>query len=306
MDDLIGKRFVVVVGKGGVGRTTVSLVIGRLAASRGRRVLVCLANAPPRYVDLLGETAVDATIREAAGGLHVVNLDPKACQEEYGLMILHNRTLHRLVFGSRIVRTFLDAVPGLAEWAMLGKATYHALATPEGRPDYDMVVFDSPATGHGLDMLALPRAIVSAVPGGRMRDEAELRVALMEDTSRCEVVPVTIPEEIPVNETIELVAALGRLGLTVRRVIVNMVSSRVDGDELERVTGPAQDGSDTPSWLVPAAAAARARRAEADSLMRLAGALGVPQIELPSLPGGGLHEGSIMTLVRAFEAALAP
>jgi anion-transporting ArsA/GET3 family ATPase len=305
MDDLLGKRFVVVAGKGGVGRTTVSLVIGRLAASRGKRVLVCLANAPPRYSDLLGETVLDATIREASGGLHVVNLDPRACEEEYGLIILHNRTLHRLVFGSRIVRTFLDAVPGLAEWAMLGKATYHALGTPGGRPEYDMVVFDSPATGHGLDMLALPRAIVSAVPGGRMRDEAELRVALMSDEALCEVVPVTIPEEIPVNETIELAEALGRLGLAVRRVVVNRVSLRADTEELGRIAGLAGEGASRPSWLVPATSALRARRAEEDSLARLAKAIRVPQIDLPALQGGRLHEGSLLTLVRAFEAASA-
>ncbi|MDD5306037.1 MAG: ArsA-related P-loop ATPase [Deltaproteobacteria bacterium] len=307
MDDLLGKRFVVVAGKGGVGRTTVSLVIGKLAALRGKRVLVCLANAPPRYSDLLEETVLDAKIQEAVGGLHVVNLDPKVCEEEYGLMILHNRILHRLVFGSRIVRTFLDAVPGLAEWAMLGKATYHALKTSDGGPEYDMVVFDSPATGHGLDVLALPRAIVSAVPGGRMREEAELRVALMGDASQCEVVPVTIPEEIPVNETIELVAALGRLGLAVRRMVVNMMSSRADADELlGHIAGLAEEGVTRPSWLVPAAAAVRARQMEKDSLARLAKTVCVPQIELPALPGGWLHEGSILTLVRAFEAAFTP
>ena len=156
MVDLFDKRFIVVAGKGGVGRTTVSMILGVCAAKMGKRTLVCLTNAPLRYSELLGGVTLEKGIHKANENLHVVNLNPVSSREEYGLMVLPSRTLHRIVFGSRLVNAFFDAVPGLAQWSMLGKATHHALNETDGVPEYDLVVFDSPATGHGLDILSLP------------------------------------------------------------------------------------------------------------------------------------------------------
>ncbi len=304
MTDLLEKDFVVVAGKGGVGRTTVSFVLGHVSAARGRNTLVCLSNAPPRYFDLLGDVSVDATVRTISTNLDVVNLEPRASQEEYGLQVLRSRTLHRLVFGSRIVRGFLDAVPGLAEWAMLGKATYHALQIEDGKPRYDLVVFDSPATGHGLDILALPRAIASAVPGGRMREEALMRCELMEDATRSEVVPVTVPEDMPVNETAEFVAGLSKLGLNVERVAINMIApSEVDPD-LAALLGEWEQSEKLPSWVGPAAAALGRQQAQEESIERLGTIVPRPQIRLPMIDGGSLDEGSLLALVDAFSTGL--
>jgi anion-transporting ArsA/GET3 family ATPase len=305
MSRLLDKRFIIVAGKGGVGRTVVSLVLGELAAKHQKRTLVCLCNAPSRYLDLIGHGVLDEGIRRITSHLDVVNLDPRASQEEYSAMILRNRTIHRLIFGSRIVRVFLDAVPGLAEWAMLGKATFHATRRIDGRPEYDLVVFDSPATGHGLDVLALPRAIMSAVQGGRMREEAQLRIALMEDPQKCEVVPVTIPEEMPINEAVEIVPALKNLGLSVERVVVNMVAPRTVSPELIELVARVDKDGDLPSWLVPAAFAIGHQRAQDENLEKLKSALNLPRISLPMMPAGTFGEASVHALVDAFEAGLA-
>lgn len=294
MNNLLDKRFVVVTGKGGVGRTTLSMVIGRLASQLGRRTLVCLCNAPLRYVSLLGGVALGAEIRQVTEYLSAVNLEPRAAREEYGLMVLKSRTLHRLVFGSRIVQAFLNAVPGLAEWAMLGKATYHALHEVNGRPEFDLVVFDSPATGHGLDVLSLPRAIVSAVPSGRMREEAARRVALMEDPKRCEVLPVTIPEEMAVNEVIELVIALQGLNLPVSRLVINMIQPSLVGGATEEMVARATAAGEVPAWLLPAAAACSRQQTQAESIRRLDQAVPASVIKLPLVAGDGLDEASLI------------
>ncbi|MCP4602017.1 MAG: ArsA family ATPase [Proteobacteria bacterium] len=301
MTALLDKDFIVVAGKGGVGRTTVSMVLGRIASSRGKRTLVCLGNAPSRYCDLLGDVVLDATIRKVSKFLDVVNLEPRASQEEYGLKVLHNHTLHRLIFGSQIVRGFLDAVPGLAEWAMLGKATFHALNIVDGRPEYDIVVFDSPATGHGLDLLALPRAIASAVPAGRMHEEALARLELMEDPSRSEVIPVTIPEEMPVNEAGEFVSGLSELGLIVERITINMVTQSAIRPELASLLNRIWTQPEPPpSWLLPTAAALGRQRVQVESIERLRTAVPANQIILPLIPGGSLDEASLLVLAEAF------
>lgn len=305
MAGLFDKRFIVVAGKGGTGRTTVALILGRCAERRGRRTLVCLANAPLRYADLLGGVTLGLAPLPVSDKLAVINLEPRAAREEYGLMVLRSRTLHRLVFGSRVVQAFLDAVPGLAEWAMLGKATYHALNGLPDDPEYDTVIFDSPATGHGLNVLALPRAIVSAIPAGRMREEAAARVELMADAERCEILPVTLPEELPVNETGELVAGLGRLGLPVRRLVVNMLAPAGVSEGLADVVSREAAGAALPDWLLPAAAAAGRARSQEHALRRLAGDVGLPQVRLPLYPGDGLDEASLLALSRQFDAELA-
>jgi anion-transporting ArsA/GET3 family ATPase len=304
MAHLLDKRFVVVAGKGGVGRTTVALILGRCAERRGRRTLVCLTNAPLRYADLLGGVTLGPEPLPVSDLLHVINLEPRAAREEYGLMVLKNRTLHRLVFGSRVVQAFLDAVPGLAEWAMLGKATFHAMAEVDGRPQYDLVVFDSPATGHGLNVLALPRAIVTAIPAGRMREEAAERVTLMSDPDCSEILPVTIPEELPVNETAELVRGLERLGLPVARLVVNMVEASGLPAELERLVEREGGGEDAPSWLLPVAAAVGRRRFQEHALGRLDEDVPLAQLRLPLIAGEGLDERSVLELSRRFEQEL--
>jgi anion-transporting ArsA/GET3 family ATPase len=302
MPDLFDRRLVVVAGKGGVGRTTVSMIVGRSAARRGRSTLVCLANAPLRYADLLGGVALGSEPRRVGDRLHVVNLEPRAAREEYGLQVLPSPTLHRLVFGGRTVQAFLDAVPGLAEWAVFGKASYHALREIDGRPEYDLVVFDSPATGHGLEVLALPRAILAGVPGGRMREEAARRVELMADPARFEILPVTIPEEIAVNEAIELVEASSRMGFPARRIVVNGVA--VD-DTLDGVATLLEGAGRDADWLRPGVMLLERRAAQRRSLARLREATGLPLLLLPQLGSNGLDEASWLSLARLFHKMLA-
>jgi anion-transporting ArsA/GET3 family ATPase len=236
--------------------------------------------------------------------LDVVNLEPRASREEYGRKIVRNRTLHRLVFSSRVVRGFLDAVPGLAEWALLGKATFHAMETVGSKRRYDMVVFDAPATGHGLDILALPRAIVSSVASGPMREEARSRCKLMEDATRCEVIPVTLPEEMGVSETIGLVSDLVDLGLSVQRIAVNMVTPKMVGSELADHVEAARKKDTPSSWLLPPSVALARQQAQQESLKRLSSLDPVSPILLPMIQDDLFDTTSMKRLVKAFATSI--
>jgi anion-transporting ArsA/GET3 family ATPase len=263
-----------------------------------------LCNAPSRYLDLIGEGQIDSTIRSLSENLDVVNLEPRASQEEYGHKIVRNRTVHRLVFGSRMVRVFLDVVPGLAEWALLGKATFHALETVGNKTRYDMVVFDAPATGFGLDVLALPRAIVSSVPSGQMREEARARCKLLEDASLSEVIPVTLPEEMAVSETIGFVSDLDKLGLPVQRIAVNMVISKMVGSELAGHVEALPEKNEIPSWLLPPSVALARQKMQQQSIERLSSLGQVDQILLPMQQGAVFDKTSMKRLVKAFSTSI--
>ncbi|MEO7096357.1 MAG: ArsA-related P-loop ATPase [Polyangiales bacterium] len=231
LDDL---RFLYVTGKGGVGKTTVSAALARAMAARGRRVLVCMCNAKERLSGMLGSGPIGSEIVHVAPNIDAVNMVPEKCLEEYGVLILRSRTLYKALFENRYVTTFFRAVPGLYEWSMLGKAWFHTTEllsgklTDEAVPPYgdgwkyETVIVDAPATGHGLDMLRVPKVLLDVAPGGPLRKDAERAWRLFQDPTHSGVVLVTIPEEMPANETLELAGAVrSELNLPIPRLVVN-------------------------------------------------------------------------------------
>ena len=103
------------------------------------------------------------------------------------------------------MRGFLGAIPGLDAYAMLGKAWWHTTEREGGRPRYDLVILDGPASGHATLMLRIPGAILAAMPKGPLARDARAIDELLHDPARAALVIVTLPEELPVRETGELV-----------------------------------------------------------------------------------------------------
>jgi anion-transporting ArsA/GET3 family ATPase len=293
MAALEDRRFLIVTGKGGVGKTTVCAAEALALAARGKRVLVAMCNAKERLSAMLGSDLVGNQVISVGPNVWAVNMDPETALEEYGLMMLKSRALYKLLFDNKYVRTFFRAVPGMAEWAMLGKAWWHTTETlPDGRPRFDVVILDAPATGHGLDMLRVPKVIVDVVPSGLLRRDAERAWAMFQDPALCAVVLVTLPEEMPTTETIELAHALRtELKLPIGKVVVNAVLpplfSREERAQLEGAKGAAGPGGDASSPGEAAVASGRDRatreRVQAESLARLSKELPVSPSFLPLL-----------------------
>jgi anion-transporting ArsA/GET3 family ATPase len=277
---------VIVTGKGGVGKSTVSAALALIAARAGKRVLVCEVNAQERVAPLLGAPRTGTVVREALPGLYTVNVTPQEAMREYGLMVLKFKTIYDAVFENRLVRYFVRVVPSLAELVMLGKILYEAKAEERGRPRWDLVVVDAPATGHAVQLLRVPSALVDTVPGGPLRHDAEWMEAMLVDPARTSLAIVTLPEEMPVNEAVELDAQVRSvLGIHRGALFVNaMPEARFAPAEAARLAALAE----APPPLGPAAQAARlhAIRAEqaARYLERARAALDLPATVIPLLP----------------------
>lgn len=286
MSTLADKRFVLVTGKGGVGKTTVCAAEALALAAAGKRVLVAMCNAKERLSSMLGSPPIGSQIAPVADNVWAVNMRPDEALEEYGTLVFHSRALYRALFDNRYVRSFLRAVPGMQEWSMLGKAWWHTTETlPDGRFKYDVVLLDAPATGHGLDMLRVPKVILEVVPPGLLRRDAERAMALLQDPQTCAVVLVTLPEEMPTTETVELARALEDLGLPIARVIVNGVLpplfSKDERVILERATPDLRTRGD--AAIVAGRHRATRERVQAESLARLSNELPVKATFLPLL-----------------------
>ena len=273
-----------------MGKTTVSAALGLAAASRGKRTLVAMANAKERLSTLLDVPPIGDEVVRVAPNLDAVNMTPSSALREYGMMILKIRALYEAVFENRLVRAFLRGTPGVEAWAMLGKAYFHAVGHgPEGKGDYDLVILDAPATGHGLDMLRVPQVIVDVAPPGLLRREAERALTLLRDSSQSGVVLVTLLEEMPVSETLELHEALtDELRMPVSAVVLNQVLPSLFPATTREAFQTLHEKIPAESPLTNLAEAARIRAGreavQEQSLERLiAGVPSLPRVSLPHL-----------------------
>lgn len=214
------RKFSFVTGKGGVGKTTVSVALARALSGAGRRVLLASTDPVPA-AGMLGIRAVTPSIEALDERLSVVWLQPESALREYAELQLNSKTLVKALLDNRHSRSFLAAIPGLHPWAALGKACYHADEVVSGRARFDHVIVDAPATGHGLQMLRVPQVIAAATAPGILKRDAERAWQMLTDPARAGVVVVALPEELPTQESIELIEELRALGLEPSALVLN-------------------------------------------------------------------------------------
>jgi anion-transporting ArsA/GET3 family ATPase len=266
-------------------------------------VLVCEVNTKERVSALLEARPVGPRIGRLEENIDAVDVEPEEAMREYALMILKFRSIYEAVFENRLVRYFLRAIPSLAETVLLGKILYHVKERlPDGRPRYDLVIVDSPATGHGLTLLRLPQVLLATVPPGPMADEARWMQAMLVDPRESAAVLVSLPEELPVNETIELQRALRDLvGMSSAALVLNgTVEPLFSPLERERLR-------QAPPALAALARAVLLREGRAELSERYAHKLSVdvelPLIRVPFLFTPRVGRAEIERISRLLEAA---
>lgn len=239
-EDLLGRQLVVVTGKGGVGKSTLSGTLGKLLLAERRRVLLLEVDPRESLHQMLGVAPSGGEIVEIERGLFLQNLPPRKVMDEIVRERLRIEALVRKVLDSPVYGHFADGAPGLKELAVL----FHAwrLAGGAGRrraPRVDTVVLDAPASGHGVSLLAAPALAGEVIRSGPFARMAKDLIELITDRSRSAVVAVTTAEEMPVQEVVELAQTLrNSLGRGPEGVLVNGLyppcpASRRDVEGLE-------------------------------------------------------------------------
>jgi anion-transporting ArsA/GET3 family ATPase len=248
MRDLLAKPLVVVTGKGGVGKSTVAAALAVAAAAAGRRTIVAEVAARDDVSRMAaGDDGaggrggrVRFPERAVAEGLHHISIDPEAALEEY-LRDQLPRGVADVLAASRSFGYLTAATPGLRELLTIGKVW--ELAQPDrrtpGAHPYDLVVLDAPATGHGVAVLQAPGTFAGAARMGPIARQGGMIHGMVADPEQTAIVAVSTPEEMPVNETLALQAALAEgLGQRLAAVVVNgMLPRRFARLDLDKLDG---------------------------------------------------------------------
>jgi anion-transporting ArsA/GET3 family ATPase len=223
---LLDRRLAIVTGKGGTGKTTVAAALARAAADRGRRVLVTEVGRDAQVPRLLDPSAPEVGYeeREIVPGIWVMRIDPFAALSEYlGLQIGMPGLVAR-VLQNRGFRQLMGASPGWRDLITLGKVWHLEQMVGNGRPKYDLIIVDAPATGHGMTFLDVPRVVAAAVRAGPLRQHTLAVEEMIADPERTVLIPVALAEELHTRETVALVRRVrDELSIHVDRVIVNAV-----------------------------------------------------------------------------------
>ncbi len=293
--DLLARRLLFFTGKGGVGKSTVTAATALLAAEQGQRVLVVEADDKGAIPGNFEQPSVGFEPREVYPGVCAMAMRTEDSLKEYLKLNLRVPVLGRLGPLARVLDFVATAAPGVKEILTVGKVCWEVRESIEGRADWDLVVVDAAATGHIIGQLDAPRAIQELVSVGMVREQTDWMVELLSDSSVTSLNVVATPEEMPVNETIELVQR-ARVELTVPlgAVVVNRVLpelfTHTDEATFEALRGDdasavltSRVGSGTTAVLDAARLAVSLRRTRAVHLAELRQAVELPMLYLPYL-----------------------
>jgi anion-transporting ArsA/GET3 family ATPase len=290
--NLLDRRLVFVTGKGGVGKTAVSAALALLAAERGKRTLVCEVDAKGNLADFFetGPTAFEE--RELQPNLWAMSMDTEASLKQYLVLQLKLGLMARIGPLARMFDFVATAAPGVKEIVTVGKLCWEVRER-----HYDLVVVDAAPTGHIVGQLAAPQAINGLVQVGPVRQQTGWMLDILGDPRTTGVAIVTTPEEMPVNESIELQGRLqAETNVDLAAVIVNRVLPELFGRGEEQVFDglwdpdvsdllEAEVGGPFEPLLDGARMAVTLRRTRAEHLERLRAGIDrhVPMLYLPYL-----------------------
>jgi anion-transporting ArsA/GET3 family ATPase len=318
VDGLLEKRLIFVTGKGGVGKSTVSAALGVAAARAGKRTIVCEVAQQERISSLFERQGIGYHEVEIAPRLHAFSIDPQRALEEYLQLQIRIRPLYDLLFKNRIFTYFAAATPGLRELVTIGKVWELAQLDRKVKkaPKYDLVIVDAPATGHGLGLLRTPKTFSDIARVGPIKRQADYIYDFITDRSVTAVMAVAWPEEMPVNETLDLQRRLKtELGMKLDRIVLNGIYpdlfSNAEAEilrqryeqEAERNGG---NGNDTVRRAALRAALSEYRRARMhrQQLTRLREGSGQEVVELPFLFEPALDMDAMERLAGTLEESL--
>lgn len=247
--DLAQRRLVIVTGKGGVGKSVVAAALGRAVAQTGRRVLLTEI-APTEDTPSHLRASLDCgrlTNEPALVGerMWAALLTPTAGHHRFLADTLPLKLLADAAMRSAGIKRFLNAAPGFSDMGVMYRMLdFLRRRHPDGSEMYEQCIVDSPATGHALALAQIPELLSRIIPGGPIVRAAREGLAYLTDPARCAALIVTLPETLPITESLELRDGLARHKVPVAGVVVNRVPPNPFSKEERAALDGAMNGKD--------------------------------------------------------------
>ncbi len=222
--EFIRHRLLIITGKGGVGKTITAAALANAASESGKNTLLVESGQAERCSEIFGSEPSKGEIVEVKNNFFALSPDPEKSRAEFGLAVLKVKLLYSTLNRSSIFKYFLDAVPGLNDLVLLNTLASLESEKKKKSYKYDHIIFDAPATGHCVSLLKAPRLLNTIVRVGPIKTILKKTLNLIHDSMLTSVATVVIPEQMPVNETIELRQTLeNELRVAVGPCFVNQV-----------------------------------------------------------------------------------
>lgn len=202
-ETLLNQRLILVTGKGGVGKSTLSGFLSLELSKASQKVLLVELNSLNAIPKLFQKKApTEQKITKLTDNIDHINLDPEKCFEEYIIKQIKFSALYKTFLNNKLVRHFLNAVPGLNEVLMLGKIYEFWRTDAKKKTNYDALIIDAPASGHGLSTFQVPQVLTKAVKIGPLHNHGKDIITMLNDKQTA-LTLITLAEEMPVTECIE-------------------------------------------------------------------------------------------------------
>ncbi|MGH9034794.1 MAG: ArsA family ATPase [Acidimicrobiia bacterium] len=278
-------RVIIVAGKGGVGKTTVAAALATAAARAGRSALLIELEGKSGVAAAFGRPTLEDKEFEPYPGVRVLPIAPDAALVEY----LEDHGLGRIskrLTSTGAIEVVSTAEPGMKDILVLGK-----VKALQNQRAADVIVVDGPAAGHAVTFLLSPKGLLDAVRVGPVLTQAMEVTEMLADPERTQVMLVTLPEEMPVNETLETAQVLiDPVGLSLAPLVVNgLYPARSLDTDPDRIRAAAAGAgveiseAEVDHLVLAAEFHTRRRALQTAQVERLAETLDLPQVHLPFL-----------------------
>lgn len=204
---LTQRKFLLVTGKGGIGKTLVSCALAKRAEMLGKRVLVVEQSAVGQIASLLGFNHVGHE-EVWNGKLGAANFTAGGNFKDFISKHLMKSTLLDLITSNKVVHSFFTSIPGFSELMLLGRMYYAVNLEPNYKPD--LVIMDSFASGHFLSLMTTPEAVLRSGLAGPIVHQTTKVQNWLRNSDECSTLYVTIPEELVISETLEFLPMLNK------------------------------------------------------------------------------------------------
>jgi anion-transporting ArsA/GET3 family ATPase len=322
VDGIFSRRLIIQSGKGGTGKTTISAALALAAANHGKRVLLVEVDTRDRFAALFGlKEPVGYEAKKLRDGVWGLNLDPELVVIDFFKTHVKFKTLYKQITESNLFKYFYEAAPGLKELICMGKVwrlvgERRALSS---QPQWDCVILDAPATGHGISLLHIAQAATDLLFGPMKKNAEKIRDMLV-DPRLTVLNLVAIPEEMPVNEAIDFHRLTVEqlkipLGVVFMNAVMPPLFDEEEGTAFERATAPGHVDAQVARLLggeeaaVAVARSARSREDRAGLAIRyeakIREAIPLPLVPIPFVFDADFDQGTLEAVAREVEKAFA-